>query len=381
MNETIALDPERQKKARQYARLHRRLMLVDLALGALYLAAWLGLGWSKALKGALLTLTSNDWLLVAGYGLIFAGGYFLLDLPLSYYSGYVLPHQYDLSNQNLKGWLTDQVKSLLVGCVLGGLLLEMIYAVLRAAPQTWWLWAAGILLVFNVLLSNLAPVLLFPIFYKVKPLGEEHQDLVDRLKKLAEGAHTQVQGVYQFDMSRRTKQANAALMGLGNTRRIILGDTLLNEFTPDEIETVLAHEFGHHVHKDIPLGIAIGTLLTLGGLYLASLGLNWGVKAMGFESVADIAAFPLFALVTALYGLVTMPLENAFSRWRERQADRYALQVTGKGTAYASALTRLANQNLAEVEPEGWVEFLLYSHPALGKRIRMAQEADQGTVN
>jgi STE24 endopeptidase len=381
MNEPITLDPERQVKARQYAHIHRRLMLVDLFLGALYLSAWLWLGWSKTLKESLLTITSNDWLLVAGYGFLFAAGYFLLDLPLSYYSGFVLPHQFELSTENIKGWVIDQLKGILVGGILGGLLLEVIYAVLRAAPQTWWLWAAGLLLVFNVLLSNLAPVLLFPIFYKVKPLGEEHQDLVNRLKKLAKGARTQVQGVYQFDMSRRTKQANAALMGLGNTRRIILGDTLLSEFTPDEIETVLAHEFGHHVHKDIPLGIAVGTLMTLGGLYLASLGLNWGVRAMGFENVADIAAFPLFALVSTLYGLVTLPLENAFSRWRERRADRYALEVTRKGTVYASALVRLANQNLADVEPEAWVEFLLYSHPALGKRIRMAQKAAEGVVD
>ena len=374
MNEPVSLDPERQKKAKQYARIHRRLMLVDLVLGGIYLLAWLFLGWSQGLKYYLIGFTTNDWLLVAGYGFIFAAGYFIIDLPLSYYSGFVLPHQYDLSTQSFSGWVIDQVKGILVGGILGFLLLEVIYAVLRAAPETWWLWAGILLLIFNVLLSNLAPVLLFPIFYKVKPLGDDYQDLVERLKKLAQAAHARVQGVFQFDMSRRTKQANAALMGLGNTRRIVLGDTLLNEFTSDEIETVIAHELGHLVNRDIPWGILFSSLVTMIGLFLASLGLNWGVAAFGFESPADIAAFPLFGLVMALYGLVTMPLENGYSRWRERRADAYALKATHKGEAYASALVRLANQNLAEVEPERWEEFLLYSHPALGKRIQMAKD-------
>jgi STE24 endopeptidase len=182
-----------------------------------------------------------------------------------------------------------------------------------------------------------------------------------------------VQGVFKFDMSRRTKAANAGLTGLGNTRRIILGDTLIDEFTADEIETVLAHELGHHVHKDIPLGMAFETILTLVGLYLASLVLAWGTVIFSFGGPADVAAMPLLVIVMGVYGLVTMPVGNAFSRWRERRADEYALQVTRKGEAYASALTRLANQNLAEANPEPWVEFLLYSHPALGKRIAMAE--------
>jgi STE24 endopeptidase len=229
---------------------------------------------------------------------------------------------------------------------------------------------------FNVLLANLAPVLLFPLFYKFKPLEAEHADLAGRLLRLAERAGTRVRGVYKFDMSRRTKAANAALTGSGNTRRILLGDTLLAEFTPDEIETVLAHELGHHVHRDIPIGLVVESGITLVGLYLASLGLAWGVTALGFASVSDIAALPLLVLVMGAFGLVIMPLGNAFSRWRERRADEYALQATGNGAAYASALTRLANQNLAEADPEPWVEFLLYSHPALSKRIAMAKEIE-----
>jgi STE24 endopeptidase len=215
---------------------------------------------------------------------------------------------------------------------------------------------------------------LLPIFYKLVPLDQERPALVARLTKLAERVGTRVRGVYKFDMSRRTKAANAALTGLGNTRRIILGDTLLQEFQDDEIETVLAHELAHHVHKDIPLGMLVGSVMTLGGLYLASLGINWGVQAIGFQGVADVAALPILMIVMGLFGLVTMPLQNAFSRWRERRADEYALSMTGKKEAYASALTRLANQNLAEVDPEPWVEMLLMSHPPLGKRIRMAEE-------
>ena len=367
------LDPGKQEQAKEYARIHRRLMLVDLALAGVYAILWLMTGWSIDLRNNLLSLTTNEWLVVAGFILIFGGIYFLIDLPLGYYSGFILPHRYDLSTQSLKGWIIDQVKGVLVGGVLGLVVIEIVYFVLRISPSLWWLWAGMILLFFNIILANLAPVLLMPLFFKFVPLEEEHADLVTRLINLTERAGTRVRGVYKFDMSRRTKAANAAIAGLGNTRRIILGDTLINEFTSDEIETVLAHELGHQVHRDIPIGILVDSVITLGGLYLASLVLEWGVVVFGFESIADIAAMPLVMLVIGVYGLVTMPLENAYSRQRERRADEYALKATGKGAAYASALTRLANQNLADADPEPWVEILLYSHPALNKRIAMAE--------
>ena len=252
-------------------------------------------------------------------------------------------------------------------------MLEILYWVLRSAPDTWWIWTAGFLLVFNVILANLAPVLLFPIFNKFSPLEDQHQDLAERLMGLADRSGTQVAGVFRFDMSKRTKAANAGLTGLGGTRRIILGDTLIEEFPPDEIETVLAHELGHHKNKEIPLSIAVQAILTVGGLYLTSLGLAWGIQAFNFTSAADIAALPLLAILLGLYGLITMPLGNAFSRWRENLADDFALQITNKNLAYRSALIRLGNQNLAEVDPEPWVEFFLYSHPALKKRIQRAE--------
>lgn len=370
-----AIDPQRQKRAKEFAHIRQRLMLLDLGMGAVYIGLWLFTGWSRSLVSLIQLWTTNEWLLVAAYGAVFGGIYFLLSLPAAFYADYLLPHRFEISNQTIQGWISDLVKSILLSVLFGGIVLEILYWLLRAFPDGWWLLLAGVVLLFNVLLANLAPVIIFPLFFKIIPLGEEYSDLEKRLTLLAERAGTHVKGVYRFDMSRRTKAANAALIGLGNTRRIVLADTLLAEFSQDEIETVLAHELAHHVHHDIPLGIIMESIVTLAGFYLTSLGLQWGVKVFGFESVADIAALPLFAAIMGVFGLVTMPLGNAYSRWRETKADRYALQVTGKGNAYASALTRLANQNLGEVDPEPWIEFLLYSHPALGKRIEMALNA------
>jgi STE24 endopeptidase len=371
MSNTI--DPVRQEKAKVYARIQRRLMLVDLGVGAVYLLVWLASGGSLALRRVLQSWTSSAWLLVAVFAIIFGGIYLLIDLPLSYYSDFILPHRFDQSVQTVGGWIKDQLIGLAISGVLGLLLLEAIYWLLRVSPALWWLWAGLLLVFFTVILSNLAPVLIMPLFNKFVPLGEEHAELAERLTRLAARAGTRVQGVFTFDMSKRTKAANAALTGMGNTRRIVLGDTLIQEFTPDEIETVLAHELGHQVHKDIFLGITFASLINLVGLFMAALVLRWGAAAMGAAGPTDPSAMPLFVLVLGAFGLVTMPLTGGWSRWRERLADQYALENTHKPVAFASALARLANQNLAEADPEPWVEFLLYSHPALSKRIKMAE--------
>jgi len=346
--------------------------MVDTLFGALYALAWLFFGWAIALRNWLLTFTTNEWLLVALFVAIFGGIYSLINLPLGYYSGFVLPHRFGQSNQSFKDWVIDQLKGLAIGAPIGLLLLELLYLALRVTGDLWWLWAAGGMLIFTVLLSNLAPILIMPLFNKYFPLGDEHKELAERLLALAKRANTKVRGVFKFDMSKRTKSANAALTGIGNTRRIVLGDTLINEFSTDEIETVLAHELGHHVHRDIPFLITFGTLSTTLSLFLASLALKWAIDYFGFTGPADIAAFPALMLIFSAYGLLTMPIDNAVSRWRERMADDYALQSTGKSDAFASAFTRLANQNLGEVDPEKWVVFMFYSHPPLGERIEKA---------
>jgi STE24 endopeptidase len=371
------LDPQRQEQAKQYARIKRRLWLVDQAITLLYAILWLLTGWSTTLRAWLVGINNNDWFVVAAFAVIFGGIYFLLNLPLSYYAGFILPHRFDLSTQTLKDWVVDQLKGIAIGAVMGLVLIELVYLLLRSTGDYWWLWLTGGMLLFSVLLTNLAPVLLMPIFNKFTPLDEEYADLAERLVRLAEDAGTKVKGVFKMDMSRRTKQANAALTGLGNTRRIILGDTLIDEFSPDEIETVLAHELGHHVQHDMVWLIGFSTLLTALGFFLVSLAMEWAIGAFGLTGVADPAGLPALMILLSLYQLIIMPIDNAFSRWREGLADDYALRATKKPQAYASAFTRLANQNLGDVDPEPWVVILFYNHPPLRARINKAETWQQ----
>ena len=370
------LDLERQKQAKEYARIKRRIWLADQGFSLLYAVVWLLSGWSTGLRIWLSGFTDSSWLLVAAFSAIFGGILFLLSLPLGYFAGFILLHRYKLSTQSLKEWLIDQAKSLVLSGVLGLFLIELVYLILRMTGDTWWLWLTGGMLLFSVLLINLAPVLIMPIFNKFTPLDEEHAELAERLLQLAKNANAKVKGVFKMDMSRRTRQANAALMGLGNTRRIVLGDTLINEFSTDEIETVLAHELGHHVHHDIPWLIGFSTLLTSLGFYIVSITMNWTISTFGLMGVADPAGLPALMILLSIYQLVMMPIDNAFSRWRETLADDYALEATEKPQAFSSAFTRLANQNLGEVDPEPWVIFLFYSHPPLKERIAKAENWD-----
>ncbi len=331
------IDPDRQQKAREYARIRRQLSIVGIGIAAIAILFIFWSGLDVALRDWLQPLSwqpLRGWypLQVLIYFLVLMLGYEVLTAPLAYYGGYVLPHRYGLSTMTLPAWLADLFKGLVLSLILESLAVEVIYVLLATQPQTWWLWTALILLFFTVIMANLAPVLILPIFYKFTPLPEG--ELTRRLLALAERAHTRVRGVFSMQMSRKTTAANAALMGLGNTRRIVLGDTMLDRYTPDEIEVVLAHELGHHVHHDLWKLIISQSILTLGGLYLVNLALHWAVDTQHYYlGLADPATMPFLLLVTA---------------------------------------TRLANQNLADIEPSPLIEFLFHDHPAISKRLKHA---------
>jgi len=374
----LGLDPERQQKAREYARIRRRLSFVSLAIGVVGVIIFIFTNLDTWLRDILRPLAWQPipgwfpWQILV-YFLILMLGYQLITTPLSYLGGFILPHRYGLSTMTLKGWASDLLKGFVLSLILEILVVELVYALLASQPQTWWLWVALVLLFFSVVMANLAPVLILPIFYKFSPLPEG--DLAKRLLALAERAHTRVRGVFTMQMSSKTTAANAALMGLGNTRRIVVGDTMLDRYTPDEIEVVLAHELGHHVHRDIWKLIISQSLLTLIGLYLVNVVLHWAVETQhAYLGLADPATIPLLLALVGAFGLIVMPISNGYSRAIEYQADAYALQVTQKVEAFKSAMTRLANQNLADAEPSPIIEFLFHDHPSIRKRLKHADE-------
>ena len=362
------LNPERQRRAQAYARLHRRAYFAGLVLAAALLVGFLLADPARRIEAS---VGGGPYLPVALYLVLLMAVYEVVLFPLSVYSGFVLPHRFDLSTQTFGAWLRDVAKSGLLGLAFALVLVEVVYFLLVAFPLSWWLIAAGFMLIFTVVLANLAPVLIVPLFYRLRPL--EDDELARRLADLAERAGARVRGVYTMDLSRRTKAANAALMGIGNTRRIVLGDTLLDNYPADEIEVVLAHELGHHAHRDIAKGIAVETTVLLASFWLADLALRWGSAQLGLSGLADPSGLPLLALVMGGVSLLAMPVTNGFTRRMEAEADRYALELTGKAEAFGAAMTRLANQNLAEVDPPRWVELLLYDHPPIGKRLALAR--------
>jgi STE24 endopeptidase len=372
------LDTARQSEARRYARQRQTLSLVNLGLSALVVAALLFGGLSFRLRDDLAGLP--DWQPIAGFAPLTVGAYFLilfgitflLGLPLTYYSGFVLPHRYRLSTQSFGAWLRDQAKGLELSLVFDLAAVEVVFLLLAISPTLWWLWAGLGMLLVSVVLAHLAPILLLPIFYKLAPLPEG--PVREAALRLAARAGTRVRGIYSMNMSAKTTTANAFVIGLGNTRRIVFGDTLLSAYAPDEIETVLAHELGHQVHNDIPKLIAFETITTLGGLFLVNLALHAIVaRVPEFQGLADPATMPLLGAALGLFFLILLPLTNGYSRHVEHLADVYALETTRMPEAFISAMTRLANQNLAELEPNPIVEFLLYSHPAIGRRLAFAQ--------
>lgn len=361
-----------EDKATRYHRLKRRASLLGTVLGALLLLLLLVSGGSAALRDAAIAAGGGSFLATTIlYVLFLALLSELIQLPLAFYQGVTLERRYGLSTQSNAGWVGDHLKAGALGLAFAMVAALVVMALLRWAPERWWMFAAAGFALTLVLLAQLAPVLLLPLFYEFKPLQRE--ELVRRLVTLADRAGAHVLGVFEWRLGDRTRKANAALAGIGRTRRIIVSDTLLADHSDEEIEVILAHELAHHVHHDIWSGIAVETALIVAGFYLADQALDAAAFSFGLTGPADVAVLPLLLLTAGLVSVLLMPLFNALSRLHERRADRYALEMTRNAPAFISAMKRLGAQNLAEERPSRLVELLFHTHPSVSARIEAAQ--------
>ncbi len=372
-----------EDKASRYHRLKRLANALALAWGVALLTVLLATGLTLRLRavadlaapgppGSVSARLAGIIVYVILLSLLNEAG----SLPLAFYSGFLLERRYGLSTERLSAWLRDQAKSVALGLALAVPAALLLYTVIAWSPERWWVIAGLAFASLIVGLTNVAPVLVLPLFYRVKPL--DRAGLRARLLALADRAGARVVGAYEWGLADKTRKANAALAGLGGTRRILVSDTMLAEYTEDEIEVVLAHELAHHVHGDIWKGIAFESGLILAGFYLASRLLRALADAVGLRGVADVAGLPLLLLAAGAVSLVMLPVAHAMSRAFERRADRFALHLTRNPGAFISAMKRLGAQNLAEENPSRIVQWLFYSHPPVRERIAAAQAFANG---
>ena len=376
--------PEQIAEAKEYGRLTLKLALIDMALDLAFLAffafalaqpidAWLQSQFTWLAGDGLLHLL----LRLSAFMLIYIALHAAISVGLSYYRGFVVEHRYGLSNQTLRRWFTQYAKRIALTTVANLIMIGGLYGIIWLTGDWWWAAAAACAFFVSVLIGYIAPVLILPLFVKYEPLGDD--ELQQQLSRLAEGTGLKIEGTYRLLLSEDTKKANAMLAGLGRTRRVLLGDTLLDEFSTDEIKVVMAHEIGHHVFGHIYKMLLMSIPYTLVSFFLCHLALGWwlgeayapATAALPIPAVAFLMLF-LFVLST-----ITGPLQNALMRHFERQCDRYALQRTNLPDAYRAAFSKLAKLNKADPDPHPLEVFLFDDHPPIAERLAMADEFDQ----
>ena len=354
--------------AKKYARIKLRLSLFGTVLYFVLSIVLLASGATRIVEGIVRLYIGNDYVVVLAFTAALGLAEMVLTLPLQYYSGFHLEHKYNLSNQTLAAWIWEGLKGLLISIPIVMPLILAFYYCVRNFGSLWWLPVGSLLFFVSVVLARLAPVLIFPLFFKFQPLPDGA--LKTKILNLCRNVGMSVQGVFVFDMSKNTKKANAAFTGIGKSKRIILGDTLVANFLDEEIESVFAHELGHYKLRHVAIMMALGTISSFLGLYLTAMLYSLSLTWFGFGSLDQVAALPLLALWLGFYSFLAGPLTNVLSRSHEFAADRFAVRLTGSAEPFGNALKKLATINLADVSPHPVVEFLFHSHPSIEKRLQ-----------
>ncbi len=367
-------------EAKRYGRLELGCAVADKLLDVAYLAVAAFLlarpidRWLQEIS----PLLARNWTLrLAALFLVVMAIHIAVSFPLSLYSGHLLEHQFKMSTQTFGRWFWRYLKRNLLAVAFSLALVLGLYWLIWLTGGWWWLAAAAAFFAVSIVLGQLAPVLILPLFYRIEKL--DVPELSDRLTRLAAGTGMSIEGVYRMDLSEETVKANAMLAGLGRTRRVLLGDTLLNGFSPDEIEVIFAHEIGHHVRHHIRKLIVAGLLYSTAGFWICDrLLAAWAVPSGDYARL-PVYTMPFVLFILTVFAMLMEPLQNAVSRRFERQSDRYALDRTGLKDAYISAFCKLAKLNKDDPSPH-WLDVLLFhSHPPVAERLAMAKEvADNG---
>ena len=361
-------------EAKEYGRLSLYCDLADKAIDVGYLGLMAFL-FSVPLAGWLAGFTASATLQLAALFVIVTAIHAAVSFPLSVYSGHVLEHRFALSRLTFARWLGRYAKRNLLALGLGLALFVLLYQLIWLVGDWWWLVAAAGFFVVSVVLGQLVPVVILPLFYKVERL--DNAELSERMSRLADGTGLSIQGVYRLGLSTETVKANAMLAGLGRTRRVLMGDTVLDEFSPDEIEVIFAHEIGHHVYRHLRKMIVTGVLFSVLGFWICSLVmLAWTKSNFGISDASQMppATLPLLMFALTVFSLLLEPLQNVISRRYERQCDAYALERTGMHEAYVSAFRKLARLNKDDPNPHPLEVALFHSHPPIAERLAMAQK-------
>lgn len=368
-------DPEFRERARGYTRGNYWLFLADSLINFALMAFLVFSGASAAAWRWIERRTGGGarakLLFIAGF-IVFVS---LISLPLDYYDSFVREHAYGFSTQTSAGWFSDRFKALLITIPLAALFVIPVYALIRRFPRTWWMMGAALGVVFAVLLVAVAPVFIDPVFNKFTPL--ENQELKKTILDLAHRNGIEADDVFEMDASARSVHDNAYVAGLLGTQRIVLYDVLLRSYTPDEITFIMGHEMGHYVLNHIWKGLALAVVMIVAGFYVVYRAVGWIIERhsarTGLRDPGEIATLPLVLLVLSVFVFVTMPIQSAYSRSLESAADQFGLRAIDNPEAAPWAFRRMATRNLSDLDPPAFVEWFLYSHPAMGKRIRAAE--------
>lgn len=369
----VAQNPEDKlrEKSRKYSTIKYSLSACALGFDFLLLVGFQASGFSGLLVKGLNLLFAGNYLVLPVYLLIIFFVYYILVFPLNFYQSFILEHQFRLTRQSLQSWFFDQLKGGIVAYIISIILLEVFYALIGFQPRNWWWITTLFWIFFSLVLAKLAPVIIIPLFFKYKKFSDEA--LRQRIIRLSEKMKLKILDVFEIDLSRKTEKGNAALVGFGNTRRVILGDTLRDKYTPEEIEVILAHEFAHQKSQHL-LKMVLNSAFTAGiiafVIYKTS---PLALGLFGLDSLRDISALPLIFIYLLLSGVILRPWENFLSRKFEFQADRMAVTVTGLKNAFISTMDKLSSQNLSDRNPHPLIKFFFFDHPPIDERIKMAR--------